>query len=798
MKQYFYCDGLTMLSTTVSLGTISTCLITYNWQQGQFYNRVYSHTVTATIPSPLPVDLTVRMTDEIYDCPAFQDCFTYTQNYNITILAGQTSGSVVRTCKTESYEDFGSGGQEYSSSEVTDVFVADQPSLPVGCELEEPLDCDLTITDVVVTNPTQRGFNNGSIAVTISGATGSTITYKINGVTRTTTGSASGYTYTGLGGGTYEIFIQEEDCFAFQSNISVLDGEFRTGDFVTSNINNLTAAHNPVVLNVGTARTKIVVDEGLRFKIIYPSPEKASMLFKVQDVHIEDGYQIVFAFTKPIIYNQTFFAKTFPNRSNFFLASDITDINNNVQGSNSYLEIAQSLAESLQKDVFISQNYSVKVSGDEVLVRARQDGSKFDLDSNNVFIRNAAGDDVITGITKTIITLGVDEFDGQIVDNYSIYAEVYVNNDITIQYPSSGQTIAYDKVAELTIPFQSNNIHLFNLSDVLKNYVSTAKPFYDFTGYTTQPLFMRPFYLKLGETYPIVSNSNTIKKRFKTQTGVRWTMNSALDYFTANNMSLYVGNNRKFLTNSPAVKHIQRQQNEYLYFLIENNFEYSTALYGDIYFYDATSIEDYKFFDIKSSGDTTGGVVMLNLSYDKLGLEDIEYSGSTVRKIKYVDVHVDYNISGGTWTGLTETKRYAFNINEQPRKFGVLFQNKLGTYDTFDFIGIKETLLNRTYDEYTVSTLPNQEGALQQGFKHKAMYNTRVTKRVTANTGYINKEHLNWLQELLMSNNIYDYTETNQNYLKVIDHKYIESSQDDVFDMEVTFEYSIFENNVSI
>jgi hypothetical protein len=309
---------------------------------------------------------------------------------------------------------------------------------------------------------------------------------------------------------------------------------------------------------------------------------------------------------------------------------------------------------------------------------------------------------------------------------------------------------------------------------------------------------MRPYYVKFGEMYPIVSNSNTIKKRYKVQSDVKWTINSALGYFDTNTMTEHIGSNRKFLTSSPNPKQIQRNQNEYLYFIIENNYAYNTALFGDIYFYDGTLINDYKFFDVKTSGDTTGGVLMLNLSYDKLGLESIEYSGSTVRKIKYVDVHVDYNPSGTTWTGFTETKRYSFNINEQPRKFGVLFQNKLGVYDTFDFIGVKETVLDRTYGEFTVNIQPNYLGAYLQGFKNKSVYNTMVTKRITANTGYINQDHLHWLQELLMSNNIYDYSEDNQHYLKIIDHKYMESSQDDIFDMEITFEYTIYENNVGV
>ena len=115
-----------------------------------------------------------------------------------------------------------------------------------------------------------------------------------------------------------------------------------------------------------------------------------------------------------------------------------------------------------------------------------------------------------------------------------------------------------------------------------------------------------------------------------------------------------------------------------------------------------------------------------------------------------------------------------------------------------DFVGIGERSVNREYGEYTVVSTPNNFGAFVQGFKNSALYNTKITKTIVCNTGFLNKAHLNWLEELLASNNIYDYTEDNQHYLKVVDYKYIESSQEDIFDMEITFEYTIYQNGIKI
>jgi len=84
------------------------------------------------------------------------------------------------------------------------------------------------------------------------------------------------------------------------------------------------------------------------------------------------------------------------------------------------------------------------------------------------------------------------------------------------------------------------------------------------------------------------------------------------------------------------------------------------------------------------------------------------------------------------------------------------------------------------------------------GFKSSAMFDTQVTKTVTVNSGWIDETHFDWLIELMNTNDIYSYTEVNQNYLKVSKYKYKKSSLDDLFELEITFQQTIIENNVTV
>jgi len=786
----------------------------------------------------------------------------------------------------------GGGSQTYTETFWTIISLQGGSTIPVeeGCGVP-PVGCFLAITGTSHTDVTIRGDDDGTITAGITGQTGTTSWYLngelvISGVSEAT----SSYTFTGLTAGVYDVSVEDshspEPCYVQSSDITVIDGEFRTGDFQVTAPNVLVAVENPVIIGVGTALNN-------------PNPVPSITTLTVAGT-IADGLSLQFNLTSPYVYNQTFYAKAYPYKTNYFLASVLNNQYGVAAGTNTATEIATSLAEALQKDTLIPKVYYINNSGAVVTLQAKENGTRFDLDSTNV-IASA------TGVTVTQTQEGVDYCDGQITDNYSISCEVMVNTDFTNQYPDVGETTDYNRVAELILPFNPTNVHRFDISSILKSQVSTPMPDTTLTGSTLLPSVMQPYYVKLSELYPLVPNTNTIKKRYKTEVDVNWVINSSLDRYAENTMDEYLGEYAtninpnftitsvysanpvvtvsnylfdtgntgttdimfrivdyvptptgdtgwytgathtctgfyaiggtlyisgttngithifsrsfwtnpatsgynqnvvktpvtgvKFLTNSPNPKQIQRYSNEFLYFILQKNYGSTLTMKGDLYFYDGTQATGQTFFTIATGTTNAGGCMMMNLSYDKLGLAAYEVSGATNRKIKRAELAIWQDDGINPAYQFTEEKTYRFEIDEMPRKWGILFQNALGLFDSFDFIGVVEETISRDTDNYTVPLTFGATGSLVDGFKNTATYNTRIIKKVIANTGWIDETHFDWLMELMNSNNIYSTSTTNQNYVNLIEYQYKKSSLDDLFDIECTFEWTIYENNITI
>ena len=770
-KNYWYCDGLDMLFTSVNftIGTIET--LAQSWTNPNQIHREYSIEVTASIPTALDVDVVVNILNvaKFYVKGVFQYDIPMTATF--TILAGSTF--VTNTMHSRTYDNYLSiNSVNETYSEYT---LLDQVSLPVGCTQG---DCTYAVTLVSgSTTPTSiRGGDDGTISIVVDGFTGTTVDYYLNGV-YIATSNITGYTYQNLEEGTYTVKAQQNGCFA-QGSYTVNGGDFRTGDFNYSKPSIVVAAHSPVVYNVNTYQRNV---EGL----------KAIHKFTINDVEINDGFKITINLTTPYVYQNTFIAKSFPNKKNYFLCSEITDIGGNYLGFNNQEEITLSLYDALNNDNVLPIYYDIYYSNNEITLTSKLQGYKYTIDETKVNI-----DD--TSIVFETIQEGQDKYDGEAVENYSIYAEVYVNNNIDVQYPSTGNDSDYVKVSELVLPYQYTNQHVFNISDIVKSYVDTPVPSFNFTGSTIQIGYMKPIYLRLGESYPMVANTSTIKKRYKTQTSKVWVTNASLNNLSTNNMISYTASNlRKFLTLSPNPLPIQRQQSLFLSLILEKDFGYPLLCKGDIYYWDGTNDSDITFFNISNSSINAGGVFMFNLSYDKLGLASYEYNGGDYKKIKRIETHIAYT-DGGDDIQLSEVRSFNLNINEQPRKYNVIFQNSLGTYDSIDFVGVVENTLDRKTQSIQYNVTPTNDGAYMQGFKHNANINTTVTKKIVVNTGYINTTVLDWLsEELIKSNNIYTLTTQGQMYLKLVDYKYTKSSLDDLFDMEFTFMYTTSENNVN-
>lgn len=646
-----------------------------------------------------------------------------------------------------------------------------------------PSTCTLTLSgETVITAPTVRGASDGSIKAAFTSTSGSTATWYINGVSKGV--HASPYTFTGLSAGNYVITIEQLVCSDQSGTIIVPEGEFRTGAFYVSVPQAVSAVENPIMLELQTAVSSI-------------NPKYSINTLTVSGTIT--AAKLEFALTYPQIYNAEFLSKGYPDRSNYFLNSVLTDSVGTPKGTNSNTEIATSLAEALQQDSVISRLYYITNSGTTVTLKAKEYGDMYDLTASNLTVSG--------GVALANTQSGVVRYDGQLAADYSVYVELFV--DPNLQFGANASTGDFKRVAELELPFNNNNLMQFDLATVLKNFVSSPKIDFTFTGFTTLGNMDTCYFCKYGEKYPLIENTNTKKKRYKGQTNTLYAINSALNFEDPNDMSSYLGTEVPvylsqsyytgvtFMNTAPNPKYIQRGSKEWLYFLLKTGYPKYLKLKGDIYYYNGTSQTGITFITITSNSNPVnfGGVTILAAGYDELGLAAYENSGNT--KIKRVDFAVWQQYpTGGTSMKLTETRSYLLEIDEQPQKFNVAFLNKLGTYETFSFVGEvveDQEVLRQTYQ---APYIVNSVGAANDGFIYNGVYDTSYTKLWTVNSGTVDADTYYYLMELLASNKIYNYSNPHENFLTVVQQIAQKSSNQAEYTVQVQFKETIFENNV--
>lgn len=754
-------DGLIDLDVTVVLESITKTIDTVDGNTRTKYKQNIKAVISNTVTSNVIVFAQAWRRSIFQTCQDIDDQdFTAQFDTPLTIFSSSTESATFEFDLDEVVE-YTPCPFEQQWSFSTD---ANQGSIP-SCNPAST--CTLEITGSTTVTPTLRGGTNGSISVFVSGSTGTT-NYSINGGTPQVSN-----TFTGLAAGSYSILAEEDSCY--DSLVVVLnDGEFRTSDFTVTEPAEFVAVENPIITTLNTANNLVA-----QFS-------KTSFTF---DSGLTNNYSVSFNLTSPTAYVANFTAKDFPNKDNYFVTTELKDRDGTSLGTNTVNEIATTFGEAIQKDINLSRWYFVSVVDNVVSLTAKEARSSMDLTASNVDVLDENGDLATIGIVLTQITAGQDPFEGSLVDDYSLYTDIYIG-DGTTEYGEVLSAQTYNNYISLILPFNSvDNIHQFDGSQVIKNFVSTSKIDMNFTGFTVLPEMIRNFYVKYGEKYPLVANENTKKKRDKGQIDYKWSINSALAWENANDMSQYFTGGT-FLTNSPPKINVERDQINFLYFILIKDYGQTLTLKGDIQYYDGQTATEHTFINIASGSTNVGGVYGLATSYDALGLSTLESNaGSKIKKIDFA-VH--------STSAITETKTYNYNFEDLLSKFGVAFQNKLGTYDTFDFLGIVENSINRSNKLYVVPRDINADGSSSEGFKTLTTYDTKVTKTLTVNSGWLNEATFDWLIELLSSNNIYSYTEEYQNYLNVGGYTYTKNTNENTYNLEIQFVHNIIENTCSV
>lgn len=382
----------------------------------------------------------------------------------------------------------------------------------------------------------------------------------------------------------------------------------------------LVAAENPIVLSLSTGSVG--------------SPQYSKMRL-VCDGFDTDGLTLTFNLTEPAPYTKKFYARHFPNQDNFFFTNTIKDREGNVVASGlTFSQQAESLAECLQKDIFISRYYHINYTGGtKIYLVAKEASSRFNL-SGKVSSTNGAELSPVNEVA------GSDQYEGSTVQDYSLYVEIFHND--TYEFGDTLSISNFNRVSELVLPFSSDNTHIFDVSEICKAFVSTPRPDFELTGFT-ESTYMKPFAFRYGEIYPVVPNESTKKRFEKGITDFKWVANASLDYEQANTLTGYTGTttvdgrllNIPYLTNSPNPKRTNKEAKELLYYLMPSGLDEDFKLYTDLTFWDGTSSNNNLIADVNYSA---GGLQCINSSFNILDLSSFETGG---KKIKSADVYIN-------------------------------------------------------------------------------------------------------------------------------------------------------------
>jgi len=780
-QNYILCSGGTPLNYSVDIQDQVGCSCqtpgcfdyTTQWNGGidtTFHWHKYDLTTDAPVDSNLTVDYKMTYTINGYVGYALNFTQTYYVYASHIFYFGDQLHVIeypnidaIPCYKTVGYV---SGGGTYTEHIL--IAIAVQPQAVIPECIPSPPGCTLAIGGATPTDPSQRGAADGTITANIT-VDGSPDWY-LNGTIDA--GNLSGHTFTGLVSGTYIIRAMSGSCWD-EISAFVGEGEFVSGDFVvvdpTAN-GNIVATENPILLTLNTALNSTSPDYSVNTFTVTGS---------ISNVIID------FNLTFPYNYQAEFRSKGYPDRASYFLESILKNQVGATVGNNTADEISTSIGEAFQKDAILNRIYYITTSGSVITLIAKEFGAGYDLNSSNVSITGS-------NLVLANITSGMAEFDGGLTPDYSLYTELFVNN--IVEYGETPVLNDFRRVQELELPFSQDNQHQFNVAPTLKNFVSSPKIPFTITGVTYLGSMIASYFCKYGEKYPLVTGSNTKKKRYKGQTSYGYCINSALNFEDSNSMNQYFGtSNVYFLNTASNTKYSQRDAKEFLNFTITQDYQYPLAVFGNIYLYDGSLYSNVKLLDITTSGATFnfGGVAVVSVGYNDLGL--VSYESSS--KIRKVELQIMQNT--GSWVGYSEIKSYMLEIDEQPSRYNVAFLNKLGTYETFSFIGeLQETEdINRNLYQRPYSL--NASGAAAIGFEYNSTINTEFTKTFTVNTGIIDADTYYFIMGMLQSNKIFHYSDIHQTYLNVVGQTAMKSTNTNEYSIQIQFKETISENNVN-
>lgn len=357
-------------------------------------------------------------------------------------------------------------------------------------------------------------------------------------------------------------------------------------------------------------------------------------------------------------------------------------------------------------------------------------------------------------------------------------------------------------------PHPVNGYTVFDVGGIMKSFLSSDAPKIATTvEFQHASNSYKLYTLKFGEEYGLSSAIIAYPNLQNLTTNYYGVINATLDFdewagaFRTMNDYTILNSSKKFLTNAPSTQTVYPSTRSYLYFL-NNTAHANAASYVEIIGYDSTNtiIQNLKF---STPYNEKYRIQYVGCGYENIALIDgtepsfLQSVGSlpffSLAVVKYT-----IQLFDSSNTALTEVR--TFNVGEDCNigdTYQIIFQNKLGGYDTFSF----RSFADKSYSVTTKDNFKKRLGAwngtdyeyesYQRGI---TQYNTIYKDRIVIKSDWITEDESQWLHELVTSPDVYMVISGRQELMaiNIVDTEYSvkKFNKDQLFNLQLTIEKS--------
>ena len=462
-------------------------------------------------------------------------------------------------------------------------------------------------------------------------------------------------------------------------------------------------------------------------------------------------------------------------------------------------EVAQSFMYALNQNVSFAQRFYATQTGNTVIVVALAAGSKWNIDTHYYPTST-------TAVTTTLTVDSGDYYQNQNKKDWAVWCDLYVNGR-----GDMGNTIDRnyaEYVTSFEFSYKRDNNYVVDCSGAVKNYLSTPTPAVDSATMTYLSGSTANYFLVFGQKYDEFLN-NYRRKFLHGQTSVHWLFNSSLPFDNYNSLSSYTfnnstvalsGNNRKsYLTNQPSSKQTYIFGKEYLSILYEDaaTIPDQINLYFnvDVNYVDGTV--DAGEFNIQTTDVLySGGCWTANVSADQM-FTDTTYNGKLIKS--YTVRLYKFTLVGVADNDLLIGKEQEYVIAHDCESEGlqnIMWRNSLGGWDTFVFNGELSSDIDRKITLFNYVLPLNYQRNYTNYVSYQSVDSVDFEKTYEAHTGFIDKNHFDWLVEIFKSSDvrILENDEWKRIIIKKGDAK--ANTNEDLFKLSLTYVYALPENYI--